>query len=52
MELTLIQAELRGCVRCVDAGFLSEARPLVLGFIDAHSEQKKAKGPVRLASTQ
>ena len=27
-------------------------RPLVLGFIDAHSEQKKAKGPVRLASTQ
>lgn len=31
MELTVLQAQIRACQRCVEAGFLSEARPLVLG---------------------
>ena len=31
MNLDVLQTELRACRRCVDAGFISEARPLVLG---------------------
>ena len=31
MNLDVLQTELRACRRCVDAGFILEARPLVLG---------------------
>ncbi len=31
MTLPVLQVELRGCTRCVEAGFLSESRPLTLG---------------------
>ena len=31
MNLTVLQQEIRACTKCVEAGFISEARPLVLG---------------------
>jgi uracil-DNA glycosylase len=31
VDLSVLQQEIRACTRCVDAGFLPEARPLVLG---------------------
>ncbi len=31
MNLTVLQQEIRTCTKCVEAGFISEARPLVLG---------------------
>ena len=31
MNLTVLQQEIRACTRCVEAGYIPEARPLVLG---------------------
>lgn len=34
-RLPVLQAEIRGCTRCQDAGFIEEARPLTEGDADA-----------------
>lgn len=33
--LTVLQAEIRACTRCVEAGYIPEARPLTSGYPDA-----------------